>query len=152
MQLRDIFKMYDPLKQKTIKHIMLVLVVSFTHFVCLPYSAIAQDAVSEEQASLLKRGQRMFLRCRTCHTLDRDGKHGTGPNLYGIFGSKSASKEGFTYSKALQNSNITWSEDTINNWMSKPRDFVKGTSMAFVGLKKPKDRAALIAYLKENTK
>lgn len=101
---------------------------------------------------LLKRGQRMFLRCRTCHTLEKDGKHGTGPNLYGIFGSKSASKESFAYSPALMNSEIIWSEETIENWMRKPRDFVRGTSMAFVGLKKPEDRKALIAYLKKNTR
>lgn len=134
-----------------------------TKFICSTLTAIitipfylnlanAQQVNAEQQAELLKRGQRMFLRCRTCHTLDKGGKHGTGPNLNGIFGSKSASKEGFTYSKALQNSDIIWSEDTINTWMSKPRDFVKGTTMAFVGLKKPRDREALIAYLKENTK
>lgn len=112
-----------------------------------------QEIAVEANANdlLLKRGKRMFLRCRTCHTLQEGAKHGTGPNLYGIFGSKSASKEGFTYSPALLKSEIIWSEETIENWMSKPRDFVRGTSMAFVGLKKPEDRKALIAYLKLNT-
>lgn len=110
-----------------------------------------QEGAEVANEQLLKRGQRMFLRCRTCHTLEKDGRHGTGPNLNGIFGSKSAGKENFKYSPALMNANIIWSEKTIDQWMSKPRDFVRGTSMAFVGLRKEEDRKALIAYLKKHT-
>lgn len=152
MQSRDICKMDT--KKKYIK-LLKFASISLVILIITPFylnNANAQQFNAEQQADLLKRGKRMFLRCRTCHTLEKGGKHGTGPNLHGIFGSKSASKEGFSYSKALQNSDITWSEETINTWMSKPRDFVKGTTMAFVGLKKPRDREALITYLKENTK
>lgn len=134
-----------------IKSMILVsMTIGAVYFAPSRSNAQESNEISEEQ--LLKRGQRMFLRCRTCHTLEKGGKHGTGPNLNGIFGAKSASREDFKYSPALMQANIVWSAETIDQWMSKPRDFVRGTSMAFVGLKKEADRKALIAYLAEHTK
>lgn len=101
---------------------------------------------------VLKRGKRMFIRCRSCHTLDADGKNGTGPNLRGIIGAKAGQKEDFSYSKALQNADIVWDDESLDAFIEKPNKFLSGTSMAFAGIKKAEDRTALMAYLKDATK
>lgn len=108
--------------------------------------------VAETTDPVLIRGQRMFLRCKSCHTVEKDGRNGTGPNIYAVFGAAAAQKDGFKYSKAMEDSGIVWTDDAMDLWIEKPGNLVPGTSMAFVGIKKPEDRAALIAYLKEVTK
>jgi len=100
---------------------------------------------------VMARGKRMFLRCKSCHTVDEGGRNGTGPNLYKIFGAEAAKKDGFKFSKAMEESGIIWDEETMDAWIVQPRELVPGTSMAFVGLKKPEDREALIKYLKKVT-
>ncbi|WP_298503779.1 c-type cytochrome [uncultured Maribacter sp.] len=97
-------------------------------------------------------GKRMFIACAACHNLKKGEAHKVGPNLYGIFGKKSATTEGFEYSEALKTSEITWSEETIRKWMQDPAGYVPQTKMAFVGIKKEEQQTALIEYLKEETK
>jgi len=110
------------------------------------------EAAGETGDPVLLRGKRMFLRCRTCHTVDADGRNGTGPNLHGFLGTQAGSKDGFNFSKAMKSSDIIWTDEALDKWIQKPTGLVPGTSMAFVGLKKPEDRDALIAYLKAVTK
>ncbi len=93
-------------------------------------------------------GQKTFAQCRTCHSVDA-GKNGLGPSLHGIVGRKAASAEGFkTYSPAMQNSGITWTEENLKKYIADPKGFVPGNRMVFVGLKKPEDVDNVIAYLK----
>ena len=110
-----------------------------------PAPAYAQDEAA------MKLGQRVFLMCRSCHSTEKDGRHKVGPNLYGVFGSKAGTKPDFKYSDAVKNSGITWSEQTINEWLTKPKDFLPGNKMAFRGVDKEEERKALIAYLKQET-
>lgn len=100
----------------------------------------------------LKRGKKMFILCKACHSVEKGEAHKTGPNLHQVFGSKAASKIGFNYSDALKSSNIVWDETHLRSWLSKPMDYIPGTSMAFIGIKDKKDQTALINYLKEITK
>jgi len=107
--------------------------------------------LSPEEAQL-RLGKKVYKKCKTCHTFDEGGRNRVGPNLYGIMGAKIAAKEGFAYSKAFKASDIVWSDDNLDAYLKKPKDFLPGTRMSFVGLKKESDREAVIAYLHNVTK
>jgi cytochrome c len=98
-----------------------------------------------------KRGKKIYNKCKACHTLD--GKHRVGPTLKGVFGRKAGTAEGFKkYSKAMKGADVVWDEDKIKEYVTKPKKFIPGNKMIFVGLKKKKDRADLLAYLKDALK
>ncbi len=92
-------------------------------------------------------GEKVFKKCKTCHSFD-PGKRKLGPHLKGVVGRKAGSIEGFKYSKAMAGSDITWDEASLDEFLKKPKAFLKGTKMSFGGLKKDEQRADLIAYLK----
>ena len=94
------------------------------------------------------KGKKVFKKCKTCHTFD-PGKKKIGPHLKGIIGRKSASVEGYKYSKAMKAADVTWDEATLDIYLKKPKAFIKGTKMTFAGLKKESQRQDVIAYLKE---
>lgn len=75
-----------------------------------------------------------------------------GPNLGGLFGRVSGTTEGFAYSAANKNKGVKWGEDTLYDYLLNPKKYIPGTKMVFAGLKKPQDRADLIAHLKAATK
>ena len=75
-----------------------------------------------------------------------------GPNLGGLFGRVSGTTEGFAYSAANKNKGVKWGEDTLYDYLLNPKKYIPGTKMVFAGLKKPQDRADLIAFLKDSTK
>lgn len=95
----------------------------------------------------LENGRRKFGLCRSCHTIEPGGPNMTGPNLHGVFGRKAASVEGYNYSDVLKASDITWSPEPLDHWLTKPQEFLPGNKMTFLGVKEPKDRLDLIAYL-----
>ena len=91
-------------------------------------------------------GEKVFLQCKTCHTLEA-GKNMIGPSLHGIIGRKASSIAGFSYSAANHASGITWSPEKLFQYLEKPQRVVPGTKMTFAGLSKAQDRADVIAYL-----
>jgi len=94
-------------------------------------------------------GKKLFKKCVTCHNPDKDGKHKIGPNLWDVVARPVAAAEGFAYSNALkEKSGETWSYDNLNAFLERPKDWAPGTKMSFAGLKKPEQRAAVIAYLR----
>ena len=92
-------------------------------------------------------GEKVFKRCVSCHSFT---KTKIGPPLGNIFDKKAGSVKGFKYSKAMKNSDIIWNDCTLDNFLKKPRKYMKGTKMMFSGLKKKSHREAVIKYLKEN--
>ncbi|MBS0409860.1 MAG: cytochrome c family protein [Proteobacteria bacterium] len=103
------------------------------------------------QSADLDNGQAKFALCKSCHTAIQGGGDMTGPNLFGVFGRKAGTKEGFAYSDAMKASGITWDADKINAWITKPSALVPGTKMTYIGMSDAKDRVDLIAYLKTIT-
>jgi len=96
-------------------------------------------------------GKAKFTPCAACHTLTQGGPNMTGPNLYGIFGRKRASLANFDYSDPFKAVGGSWDAASLDTWISGPQAMVPGTRMSFPGLKDPKDRADVIAYLKVAT-
>jgi cytochrome c len=94
-------------------------------------------------------GAQIYQRCQLCHSIEHDL---VGPRHLALFGRKAGSIAGYPYSSAMKNSGITWSEDTLNQFLSGPQAYVPGTRMTFTGLPNQQDRADVIAYLKEATK
>ena len=99
----------------------------------------------------LEHGAKIYKRCKACHTLNEDGKHKVGPNLWDIYGAKAGSKEGFNYSKVMAASDVIWTDETMDAYMTKPSTFMKGNRMSFIGLKKQADRDAVQLYIKSKT-
>jgi cytochrome c len=95
----------------------------------------------------LSNGESKFALCSTCHTLAKGGPNMTGPNLNGVFGRKAGMTPGFTYSDVLKATGWTWDAGHIDTWITDPKVAVPGTKMTFAGLKDPKDRTDVIAYL-----
>jgi len=95
-----------------------------------------------------KRGAQLFQQCMACHSVE-EGEHMTGPSLAHVWHRKAGTVEGFMrYSDALKSANVIWDEATLDKWLANPERFAPGTSMTFPGLKAPKDRADVAAYLK----
>jgi cytochrome c len=95
-------------------------------------------------------GEKIANKCKACHTLDEGGANRVGPNLYGVVGRKIASHEGFSYDDALKaKSSETWTYENLNAFLTSPKDWAPGTKMTFAGIKGAKDRASLLAYLRQ---
>lgn len=99
----------------------------------------------------VKKGEKVFKKCKTCHFVDKE-KNKVGPHLVGIFGRTAGTLEGFKFSKAMQESGVVWSPETLAEYLKKPKDFIPKTKMVFVGLKKEEQVTDLIAYLQEASK
>lgn len=97
----------------------------------------------------VKKGEKVFKRCKACHKVD-DGKNGVGPHLFGIVGRDVAGVDGYKYSKAMTeygSADEVWDADRLTRYLAKPKAEVKGTKMAFAGLKKEQQIIDLLAYL-----
>ena len=96
-------------------------------------------------------GGKVFVQCKTCHVVE-EGQNRIGPSLHGIIGRTAGQVPNFNYSTANKSSGIVWTEDVLFEYLEDPRKKVPGTKMIFAGLKKPQDRADVIAWLRDNTK
>lgn len=98
-------------------------------------------------AADLAKGEAVFAKCSTCHTINAGGANGTGPNLHGVLGKPVAKHAGFKYSGAITEMGGTWDFKKMDDWIASPRKMANGTTMSFAGLSSPTDRANLIAWM-----
>ena len=95
----------------------------------------------------INHGEKVFKKCSACHSIEAGGGNNIGPALYNVVGRKIAAIEDYKYSKALINYKKNWSFEELNGFLIKPQKWIKGTKMAYAGLRKEKDRASVILYL-----
>ncbi|SME89029.1 cytochrome c [Tistlia consotensis] len=114
--------------------------------------AAAQPAFADGDAAA---GEKVFARCKACHTIEAGGPNRVGPNLHGIVGAPAGEgRNDYKFSKGMHEAGekgLTWTEDNLRKWLANPREFVKGTKMIFPGIKSDKDMDNIIAYLKANS-
>lgn len=121
---------------------MKIIMLAFGALLAISTHAMAEGDVAK--------GEKVFKKCAACHTLEEE-KNKVGPSLYGIFDRTAGTLEGYKFSKAMIESGIVWDDENMDGYLKKPRAFLKGTKMAFAGIKKDNQRADLIAFLREKT-
>ena len=112
---------------------------------------VATPASAEGDA---EKGEKVFKKCKACHMVGENAKKRVGPPLNNIIGAKAGVQEGYKFSKAMVEAGaggLMWDDANLDAYLKKPKDLIKGTKMAFPGLKKDADRADVIAYLKKFT-
>ena len=117
-------------------------------------AAVSAVIAGQAQAQDAAAGEKVFNQCKACHTADQD-KNKIGPSLNGVIGRTAGTHPGYNYSKAMVaagESGVKWDEPTLTTYLHDPKAMVKGTKMAFAGLKKDEDIANVIAYLKQFSK
>ena len=95
----------------------------------------------------LTHGEKVFKKCSACHQIAAGGKNMIGPNLWGVIGRTAGVVDDYKYSKAMIAYGKEWSFEEMNSYLIKPQAYIKGTKMAFAGLRKEKDRASVILYM-----
>ena len=96
-------------------------------------------------------GEKVFKKCAACHSIVKEGKNNIGPALYNVVGRQTGVVSDYKYSKALSSYGKQWTFEELNGYLIKPAKWIKGTKMAFAGLRKEKDRASVILYLNQNS-
>ena len=96
-------------------------------------------------------GEKIFKKCAACHSIIKGGENKIGPALYNVVGRKVGSVGEYKYSKALAEYKKDWTFEELNGFLEKPARYIKGTKMAYAGLRKEKDRASIIKYLNQNS-
>ena len=99
----------------------------------------------------LTHGEKVFKKCSACHSINKGGENKIGPALYNVLGREVGGVSNYKYSSALVEYGKSWTFEEMNGFLKKPATYIKGTKMAFAGLRKEKDRASVIIYLNQNS-
>ena len=94
-----------------------------------------------------EKGKQLYNQCAACHAVE-EGVNKIGPSLYGVMGQEAGAVEGFNYSDALANADLTWNAETLDAYLADPRGYIPGNRMPYAGMPDAQDRADVIAYLK----
>ena len=96
-------------------------------------------------------GEKIFKKCAACHSINQGGANKIGPALYNVVGRKIGGVADYKYSKAFVEYGKEWNFEELNGFLTKPSKWIKGTKMAYAGLRKEADRASIIKYLNQNS-
>ena len=121
--------------------------------------AISTSTAKEEKIDIaalmamgdITSGQKIFKKCAACHSISKGGKNNIGPALYNVVGRKVGAISDYKYSKSLASYDKEWTFEELNGFLIKPAKWIRGTKMAYAGLRKEKDRASVIKYLNQNS-
>ena len=122
-------------------------------------STTTVSAVEEEKIDIaalmalgdVNSGEKIFKKCAACHSINKGGAHKIGPALYNVVGRRVGGVSDYKYSKALAGYEKSWTFEELNGFLLKPAKWIKGTKMAYAGLRKEKDRASVIKYLNQSS-
>ena len=122
-------------------------------------ASVATESSTEEKVDIaalmamgdVTAGEKIFKKCAACHSIVKGGKNNIGPALYNVVGRKIGGVSDYKYSKALAAYGKEWNFEELNGFLIKPAKWIKGTKMAYAGLRKEKDRASVIKYLNKNS-
>ena len=112
---------------------------------------VEKQSTASASGAIETEGKKIFKKCAACHSINKDGKNKIGPALYNIVGRTVGSISDYKYSKALAGYGKKWTFEELNGFLIKPVAYLKGTKMAYAGLKKEADRASVIKYLNQNS-
>ena len=131
-------------------------VTSVTTTTTTETTSASSSSGSEEIIALLALanvadGEKVFKKCTACHSIAKDGGNKIGPALWGVLGRQAGSVSDYKYSKAMTAYGKLWSFEEMNGFLTKPKNWIKGTKMSFAGLKNEKDRVAVILYMNKKT-
>ena len=122
-------------------------------------TSVANENAAEEKIDIAKmmamgdvtKGENVFKKCAACHSIAKGGKNKIGPALYNVVGRDIGGVSDYKYSKALIAYNKKWNFEELNGFLEKPAKYIKGTKMAYAGLRKEEDRASVIKFLNQNS-
>ena len=122
-------------------------------------ASVATDTTAKDEVDIVAlmamgdvaSGEKIFKKCAACHSINKGGKNNIGPALYNVVGRKIGGVTDYKYSKALVAYGKEWSFEELNGFLIKPAKWIKGTKMAYAGLRKESDRASVIKYLNQNS-
>ena len=139
-------------KPKTPGYVVEVEQVAATNIVSTTETSAEKIDISALMAlGDLTTGEKVFKKCAACHSINKGGKNNIGPALYNVVGRGVGVVNDYKYSKALSEYGKDWTFEELNGYLIKPAKWIKGTKMAFAGLRKEKDRASVILYLNQNS-
>jgi cytochrome c len=127
-------------------------IIAATVSVVLTMTVMGTVTGAFAQSGDATRGERLFnQQCKACHTVEKDGKNGIGPNLHGLFGQKAGAVQGFQFSEAMQKSGIVWDDKTVGEYLKDPKGRVPDGKMVYAGLKQQSQLDDMLAYLRKAT-
>ena len=121
--------------------------LSLMAVIFLNFAGASAASSGSELSCNAENGKKVFKKCAACHSVEKTDKHKTGPNLLGLAERTSGTIEGFKFSRAMRDASIVWNEESLKDFLEKPRKSIPRNRMAFSGIKDSQDRADVVCFI-----